>query len=121
MAALSTVQDYIDAARFLLQDTTATYRYSDARIVEGLNLAVGELIRVRPDLMFKEIRADTVAYYNEASPSVAVSIPVPYAMPTLYFVVGYTQLSDVEDTQDQRSMALIAKYTAQLMSSGGAR
>ena len=51
--ALDTVQDYVSAARVLLQDTVAPYRYSDADMIAELNLAILEAKRVRPDLFFE--------------------------------------------------------------------
>jgi hypothetical protein len=115
--ALSTVADYIDTARFQLQDTTVPYRYSDADIVGGLNLAIGEMVRVRPDLFFVQLRT-SITSYTSAAPTDPVDINLRYQQPVIYFIVGYVQLSDEEDVQDQRAVALITKFTQQLTSAG---
>jgi hypothetical protein len=38
-----------------------------------------------------------------------------YRTPFLFFMVGFAQLRDEEDTQDARSAAFIGKFTQQLM------
>jgi hypothetical protein len=112
--ALETVEDYIDATRFLLQDTVVTYRYSDANIVRGLNLAITELVRLRPDLYFRLLRDEDPPVYSESQPDDEVDVDIKHTMPVLYFMVGHAQLSDEEDVQDQRAVALITKFTQQI-------
>jgi hypothetical protein len=116
--ALSTVGDYVSSARFLLQDTVPTYRYSDADVVNGLNMAVAELVRLRPDLYFIAMRTGAVPSYVPAAPTDVVDVDNRYSMPILYFIVGYVQLSDEEDVQDQRAVALLGKFTAQVTGTG---
>jgi hypothetical protein len=116
--ALTTVQDYIDAARFLLQDTVVTYRYGDADIVTALNLAVTELVRVRPDIYFVLLRTAAIPVYVTSALNDVVNVDVRHTMPVLYFMVGYTQLSDEEDVQDARAAALMTKFIAQVTTAG---
>lgn len=111
--ALSTVADYIDAARFQLQDETVPYRYSDEAIVRALNFAVTEMVRVRPDLFFVQLRT-SITEYTASAPTDPVDINLRYHQPVIYFIVGHVQLSDEEDVQDQRAVALITKFQQQL-------
>jgi len=116
MAALATVADYLAQARSMLQDAVAPYRYPDADIVANLNLGLLEIRKLRPDLMLAT--PSSVPSYSEASPSTAVALDQQYRMSLLYYTVGQTQLRDVEETNDARASALLAKFTAQLMSNG---
>ena len=116
--ALDTVQDYVSAARTLLQDTVATsYRYSDASMIDELNNAILETKRVRPDLFF--------AYRgkNPYPTFVNLTDPVPFEdvyKPALtYYLVGKCTLRDEEDTDDKRGIGMVQKFTAQLISLPG--
>lgn len=112
--ALETVANYISEARFLMQDLVVPYRYSDAQIVSALNIAVNEAFRVRPDL-YQAYYETVLPSYSAASPLVVVDVDRSYRMAFLYFVVGYCQLSDQEDTTDARSSQFINKFTSQLL------
>jgi hypothetical protein len=109
--ALTTVADYVAQARVLLQDTLANaYRYSDIEIVQSLNLGMLEARRLRADLFLgRDVPIYTV---NDPTP---VEFEPQFRMSLLYYVVGNAQLRDEEDTQDQRSVALITKFTQQLL------
>lgn len=45
-----TPQDVIDDVRILINDTTTTYRYSDAALLKFVNEAMGRVALLRPDL-----------------------------------------------------------------------
>jgi hypothetical protein len=109
--ALTTVADYVAQARVLLQDTLANaYRYSDIELVQSLNLGMVEARRLRADLF---LGRDVPIYTaNDVTP---VVIDDQFRMALLYYVVGNVQLRDEEDTQDQRALALITKFTTQLL------
>lgn len=115
-AALETVSEYVAAARILLQDKTVEYRYSDDELVLGLSLAMLEARRLRPDLFMG--RSNSVPSYTitDMSDATAVVFDPQYRVALVYYMVGNAQLRDEEDTQDQRSAALLAKFTSQLMS-----
>lgn len=117
MPALDTVADYIADARVLLQDTVEPYRYSSAELVENLNLGLLEIRRMRPDLMTGTFRT-SVPKYSSTSTSTAVAIDVMYRVALLYYVCGHAQLRDDEATQDQRSLAFLNKFTAQMLTLG---
>ena len=115
--ALDVVQDYVNAARVLLQDTVAPYRYDDASMIAELNNAILETKRVRPDLFF-DYRGK-----NPYPTFVALTDPVPFEdvyRPALtYYLVGKCTLRDEEDTDDKRGIGMVQKFTAQLISLPG--
>lgn len=112
MASLDTVAQYVTSARTLLQDSTVPYRYSDADLVEALNLAMYEARRLRPDLFLG--RANAVPSYTTNDGTVVV-FDQQYRNAVVYYIVGRAQLRDEEDTQDTRAVALIGKFTSQLL------
>lgn len=46
-----TAQEVVTSARYLLDDTTATYRWDNTRLLEYVNDGVRDLVRHRPDLL----------------------------------------------------------------------
>lgn len=120
MAALETVQDYVDRARVLLLDQTAPYRYSDSILVEALNMAILEGRRIRPDLFRSFFRAtDGMPEYLTSAMGASVSIDQMYRVPFVYYIVGHTQMIDEEDVSDQRAVAMMKMFTQQLLSING--
>lgn len=113
--ALSTVANYISAARQLLQDKTVPYRYSDDDIVLSLNLAISEARRIRPEI-FQDYFFTSLPEYSSAAPSTAVAVPEEYRMAFLYYIVGHNQLADQEDTTDARTSMLLQSFRAKLTS-----
>lgn len=124
--ALSTVKDYVARARELLQDLVAPYRYSDATLMAGLNLAMGEVARVRPDIVVADrynvgtYEADQTVPFDElvfdsVVPSDTVPVPPQHRMALLFFIVGFAQLHDNEDVEDARAAALLNKFVSQLL------
>jgi hypothetical protein len=116
VAALDTVAKFITQARVLLQDGTEPYRYSDTELMESLNLAVLEARRLRSDLF---LAVDFVPQTYDSTSDVTTDIDAQYRPAFLYFMVGYAQLRDEEQNQDQRAGALITKFASQLI--GGAK
>lgn len=112
MAVLTTVADYVAAARVLLQDTEVTYRYPDADILAALNYAMLEARRLRPDLFLTN--ANSMPTYS-AIDTTAVAIDQQYRLALLHFVVGHISLRDDEDVQEQRAASFIAAFKTQLV------
>lgn len=112
--ALDTVAQYVGEARILLQDTVPTYRYGDAELVATLNLGIMTARRNRPDL-FMEVTTIPQFTTSDIAAGTAFAMDVQYRVPFLFFMVGFAQLRDEEDTQDARSAAFIGKFTQQLM------
>lgn len=112
--ALDTVADYLSSARVLLQDTVSPYRYSDAELVNALNLSLLEARRLRPDLLKGYFRT-TIPAYSSGATSTAVVFDPQYRVALLYYICGHAQLRDDENTQDARATIFLNKFTAQML------
>lgn len=112
MAALDTVQNYVDAARVLLQDTVATYRYSDLDLVSAMNMGILEARRLRPDLFLGRFSA--IPSYSSGTMSASVVFDNQYRVSLVYYMCGQAQLRDEEATQDGRAAVFLNKFLAQL-------
>jgi hypothetical protein len=112
--ALNNVGEFISETRVLLQDTYAgNYRYSDADILQAINLAIAEVARLRPDLIFKVLRTGIPQYTGTGVE--AVQIDHRYSASLLMFISAWVQLRDQEEAQDQRATALISQFRNQLV------
>jgi hypothetical protein len=112
--ALDTVADYVRDARVLLQDTVADYRYSDAELVENLNLGLMEIRRLRPELVRAYFRT-TIPSYSSTAMSATVPMDQQYRVSLLYYICGQAQLRDDENTQDSRATVFLNKFVAQML------
>jgi len=123
---LSTVSDYTAQARSQLQDLVAPYRYDDASLLTALNICWLEIARLRPDMVLNARYNDSslasdqtqnldALVFTGVNPSDVVPLPVQFRMPVLYFMIGFVQLKDNEDTQDTRAAALLNKFVSQLL------
>ena len=113
--ALDTVQDYIDRARVLLLDTyNGPYRYSDADLVENLNMGILEARRLRPEL-FQDFFRTSLPDYDSSNMSATVSIDPQYRMAFVYYICGQAQLRDDENVQDSRAVTFLNKFTSQML------
>lgn len=139
MQSYADVTHYVIMARLLLQDAIVPYRYTDLTLVRALNHAIAEMVRIRPDIFLdlkyqrplrkgdindgspnapfgaSDIAVDTNGNYLEGQGTL-VAIPSNYAVPVEYFIVGWCQMFDVTDTQDQRAQAFVTKFQQQLLS-----
>lgn len=112
--ALDTVQEYVDEARSLLSDEDEPYRYSDERLIRALNLGLLETFRLRPDAFINTLTA--VPSYSDVGDTVALD--KQYGTSLLYFMCGFTELGDVEDTEDARAAGLIGQFRSALTGQG---
>ena len=112
--ALDTVAQYVHETRVLLQDMVPTYRYADAELIMALNLAIMTARRNRPDLFLDAVVLPQFAVSDIAA-NTAFAMDPQYRVAFLFFMVGFSQLRDEEDTQDTRAAAFIGKFTQQLM------
>ena len=113
--ALDTVQDYIDRARTLLLDTyNGPYRYSDADLVENLNMGILEARRLRPELFLSSFSA-TLPDFSAAAMTAAVPIDSQYRVAFVYYICGHAQLRDDENVQDSRAVTFLNKFTSQML------
>lgn len=114
MAALDTVQDYIDRARVLLLDEVEPFRYPDNDLVEALNMGILDARRVRPDL-FKNSFRSTLPDFTTSNMSAAVDIDPMYRTSFVYYICGQAQLRDDENVQDSRAAQFLGKFMSQLL------
>lgn len=121
-----TVAAYIQVARLSLQDMITPYRYPDTTLLTALNIGLGEMGRIRPD-MFLDLKyqhplrkGDTddgvPPVYTPADITLGTLVPVPgkYDAVLDWFVGGWCQFLDVTDTQDARAQGFMAKFQAHL-------
>jgi len=111
VSELETVQDYIVAARELLQDTVpASYRYPDADLLRGIGTGLLEARRLRPDLF---MGVKTIPKYTAVNATV-VPLDEQYRSALLYYIIGRASLRDEENSQDSRGVAFLNKFVSQL-------
>lgn len=116
MAALDTVEDYINDARVLLQDTVdAPYRYSDDNLLQALNLAVYEARRLRPDLFLD--RFDDLPQFTEIDDT-AVDIDQQFRPAFIYYMAARAQMGDEEQTEDARAREFMVRFSNILVGLG---
>lgn len=107
--ALETVTLYLSAARGLLTDETAPYRFSDATLILGLNLALQEARGKRPDLFIED---EALPTYTAGQ---TVVLDERYRTAVLYYIIGFAHLRDEEDTSDARASAFMNKFASLLL------
>lgn len=110
---LRSVQGYVQDIRSLLLDKTKPYRYTDTAIIVGLNLALDEGYRLRPDLFIHRGRTH-VPSYEEPSGEI-VPIERQFRQAFVYGVAAYVLLKDEEDVQDARSNVFLARFQSMLL------
>jgi hypothetical protein len=107
---LETVQDYITAARILLQDTVPSpYRYADSDLLLYLNEAFPEAKKARPDLFL----SGTIPYFTTVDTTTVVWDQM-YRVPIVYYMVGKAQMRDGEEQTDSRSAAFLGLFIQKL-------
>lgn len=116
--SLDTVADYIARCRTQLQDLIPPYRHLDEDLVEYLNSSIQVARGIRPDLMMAFFRSN-LPEFTTANMTAAVPIDPMYRPPFIYYICGQAQLEDQEDTEDPRAIALITKFSTQLVSGQG--
>ena len=122
------VSQYISDVRTMLIDIVGPpYRYSDANIVSVINLAIGEISRVRPDLFLdpkyqqplppqSPLNDLVPGLYSATSQTDTVMIPRTYYQSVLWFVEGMLQFQDMDDTTDVRSQMFHQKFLGSILS-----
>lgn len=110
--ALDTVADYLYETRALLQDLIVPYRYPDVDLVGYLNQGIQESRGLRPDLWLLYMSTSLPAY--PVVPSTIVDIDPMVRMAFVYYMAGRAQLTDMEETEDTRGLAFLAKFSNML-------
>jgi hypothetical protein len=120
------VSAYVTAARSTLQDLVAPYRYADEDIYFALNIILGELSRIRPDLFLdlkymKPLQKGDLGdglppqYVSPNDDGTMVPVPSKYFNPVIWGMSGWLQLYDVADTQDARAGAFLMKFSTHFL------
>lgn len=110
---LMTVDSMIKGVRTLLLDKIRPYRYSDISLIAGLNLALLEGRRLRPDLFIDRYGIE-VPQYEEISGAV-IPVEAQFRLAFEYGVAGHAMMRDQEDLQDQRSSIFTAIFENMLV------
>lgn len=108
---VKTIADYIKAARVLIQDTTASPRYSDEEFKIAFDLAFDEAYRIRPDIFLDDVDPSIIDEEDWYTPPV----PRGYQSAFLYYICGHVQLRDAEETEDARAATFLNKFVSQLL------
>lgn len=114
--ALDTIDDYIDDARILLQDTISPYRYDDPSLVIAMNVTLLEGRRLRPDLfVYNKLCGPTGVQTFQAKDGTKLFMEEQFRLAFLHGMVGHALERDQEDIQDQRAAAFLAIFTTLLV------
>jgi hypothetical protein len=114
VAVLNSTSNYTLAARTILQDTTAPYRYSEEDLKEALGLAMYEAHRLRPDL-FLTHNAINVPDIDSATLGVsAITMDKRYRLALVHFMVGHVMKRDEEEASEARASAFLQTFRATL-------
>ena len=122
------VADVVRIARDQLQDLIGPpYRYEDQQVIDALNTGISEMGRIRPDIFIdlKYQRPLRKGDINEGVPTpftvdditAATLVPVPSKVltPLQWYINGWLQLTDNNDTTDQRAQAFLVKFNTELL------
>ena len=119
-----------------MQDAVWPYRYPDTTLLIALNVGVGEMGRIRPDMFLDlkyqqplskgdtndgnpplyttaDVATDTSGNYILGKGTL-VPVPTKYVSTLDWFINGWSQFLDVTDTQDARAQGFIAKFQSHL-------
>lgn len=120
------VSDYIAETRVMLQDTVnSPFRYSDDNILMALNQCMGEIARLRPDILMDvkyqtrlnpqyRLSDNIPPTYTSANENAVVPVPGQYKLAVLQFMCGMTQIIDTEDTTDARATGFMSMFAKSL-------
>lgn len=110
---LGTVQSYVTDARTLILDKVQPYRYSDDDMINGLNLALAEGRRLRPDLFICGYGVDIPQYL--AITGETVPIEAQFRLAFVYGIAAHVLLRDEEDVQDSRANSFLNRFQSILV------
>lgn len=114
-SALLTIDDYIDDGRTLLQDTISPYRYSDASLVVGMNVALLEGRRLRPDLFVYNRTCPGGVQSLQGKDGTVIQMEEQFRLAFLHGMVAHALERDQEDIQDARAAAFMGIFNAILV------
>lgn len=112
---LNTVADYIADARTQLQDLVPPYRYDDPSLLTGMNVALLEARRIKPELFVYNWEADGQVQSFQEVDDTYVDIEPQFRPAIVHGLIGHALKRDQEDYQDQRATAFLALFTQGLV------
>jgi len=116
--AKPTVEDAVKAARVILQDETAPYRYTDEQLVNSFNQCQYEIKRIRPDLLLgsygKEPEIYTPLTWTSEIPFTSSIFQL-----VVFYLAGVSELRDDEFTTDGRAATLMSAFSVGLAAPNG--
>lgn len=116
--ALTTVQDYITAARTLLQDEMLPYRYRDEELAESLGFALMDARKMRPDL-FLETSGLVVDIDRTTALDTLIVFEPMYRRALVYSMVGSAFLRDEEEASQAQAAGFMNHFVANLLTVQG--
>ena len=113
-----TIDTVVSRAREILQDAEKD-RYADQRLVDGLNLAITDMMRIRPDIPSLQTTIPNFPYKAaDLGQSVLVPFNQKYMSPVVAYVAGWVELADDEFAVDNRAVSLLMRFQTQLVVGG---
>jgi hypothetical protein len=111
-----TIDDAIEQAREVIQDTHVPYRHSDAKLVSYLNDALLDVRRLRPDLFIGALTTDPVLY-TTADLGISTAFPIDgtYFTTVADYLSLRVGLGDDEFVADGRAAALHQMFITRLV------
>ena len=122
-----TVEDLINQARDIVQDTGMEFdyedpdRHTDTKMIRFLNTALADAYRLRPDLFFPGVfDRSTLPVYTvtDITNQTPFPVDVTYFSAFVDYVAGYIGLADDEFAQDGRAVALLNRFVQKLTAKG---
>jgi UDP-3-O-[3-hydroxymyristoyl] glucosamine N-acyltransferase len=115
---LTTLAEYITAARTQLQDENATVkRYTDAEMAEAMGLSMLEMRRVRPEL-FNSIAGavSSVQSIDRATPTnTTVVMDEQYRTALLYGMIAHVISRDEEEVSQGMADKYMTRFVSKLL------
>ena len=113
-----TIESVLNQARFLLQDARTPYRYPQEQVLGALNLALGDVWRVRPDLFITKYAAG-VPQFEVGDIAIDVfPLETQWTSPVVSFIVGWIASADDEFTENGRAAMFQQRFQQTLMAGG---
>lgn len=115
-----TVSKAVERVRILLADNEVPYRNADVAILDGLNMALTEARKLRPDLFLPDVYLWIAPSLDEASMTSGKELPVDpmYFTPVVEYVAGFISLEDDEFAVDGRAVSLLNRFSQKMVGKG---
>ena len=113
-----TVQKAVDRVRVLLADQVVPFRNPDSEIIDGLNMALVESRKLRPDLYLPKVYLYEAPSLTEADLASDLPIDAMYFTPVVEYVAGWVSLEDDEFAVDGRAITLLNRFSQKMVGKG---